>query len=305
MLRSHIPVPTQIRLLYNRSDINYSLFQTYNTNGIKMRYTKNYTPPSKSYEFFIQLSSFILILTSLSPKAFCGETRVFPISTEFQIGKIKHMVERAPTGSYISVGSERSFRGACMAPHITHAYLIDVSPQIVRFNQINRELLKAPNREAYLHLRWEAPYGDWKKINPTLTKGDFKWWHNHVRDFGKMNYPLPEALNRYQSYPDAKRFIKMRDKITSLYQAWKNKETPTLSEKQFIESVTFEQLKDLGKKFSIPATITQEEWDWWTAYGKNKKLDCPKAWLENPDQAVDFGQVVDYKTGNYLWGCPR
>lgn len=241
----------------------------------------------------------VLMMTSSVPHAFCN--KVFPISTEFQIGKIKHMVEHAPEGVYISVGSERTFRGASMAPHITKVYLLDVSPEIIRFNQINMELLKAPNRETYLHLRWEATYEDWKKLNLALKKQDFEWWTDHVRDFGKMNYPLPEALNRYQSFPDAKKFIKMRDKLTFFYQTWQNKEVPSLPEKKFVESITLEQLKDLGKKFNIPVPITQEEWDWWTAYGKNKELDWSKAWLENPEEAVDLGQVVDFKTGNYLF----
>lgn len=249
----------------------------------------------------VNLMAFLFLLTAPLTEAFCEKTKVFPISTEFQIGKIKHMVERAPEGVYISVGSERTFRGASMAPHVTQVYLLDISPEIIRFNQINIELLKAPNREAYLHLRWEASYEDWKKLNPTLTIDGFKWWKDHVRDFGKMNYPLPEALNRYQSFPDANKFIKMRNKLSFFYQAWKNKEAPTLPEKKFIESIAMEQLKILGKKFNIPVSITQEEWDWWTAYGKNKEMDWSKAWLENPEEAVDLGQVVDYKTGNYLF----
>lgn len=247
------------------------------------------------------LSVIVFMITAFISEAFCEKTKVFPISTEFQIGKIKHMVERAPEGVYISVGSERTFRGASMASHITQVYLLDVSPEIIRFNQINMELLKAPNRETYLHLRWEATYNEWKKLDLDLKKQDFDWWTDHVRDFGKMNYPLPEALNRYQSFPDAKKFIKMRDKLTFFYQTWKNKEAPTLPEKKFIESITLEQLKDLGKKFNIPVSITQEEWDWWTAYGKNKELDWSKSWLKNPEEAVDLGQVVDFKTGNYLF----
>lgn len=262
-------------------------------NRLKMR--------SKMYPVFFRISAVILALTSLIPGAFCDKEKVFIISTEFQIGKIKHMVERALEGVYISVGSERSFRGISMAPHVTHAYLLDLSPEIIRFNQLNVELLKAPNRKDYLHLRWEASYEDWKKLNPALKKEDFEWWQKNVRDFGNMNYPLPEALNRYQSYPDATRFIKMREKLAFIYQALKNKETPEFPEKQFMESVTLEQAKDLGKKLHIPVTITQEEWDWWTTYGKNKKLDCFKVWWEHPEQAVNFGQIVDYKTGNYLF----
>jgi hypothetical protein len=249
---------------------------------------------------FFRISAIILALTSLIPEAFC-DNKPFLISTEFQIGKIKHMVEQAPEGIYISVGSERSFRGISMAPHMTHAYLLDLAPEIIRFNKINIELLKAPTRKEYLHLRWESPYADWKKLKLNLTSDDFEWWKKNVRNLENMAYPLPEALNRYHSYPYAKRFVEMRGKLISFYQTWKSKETPELSEKQFIESSTFNQIKDVGKRLTIPVTITQKEWHWWTAYGRNKKLDCPKVWLENPEQAVDLGQVVDYKTGNYLF----
>lgn len=256
---------------------------------------------SKGYQAFLRICAVILVLTSFIPKAFCEKPKVFPISTEFQIGKIKHMVEQAPVGVYISVGSERVFRGASMAPQITKVYLLDVSPSIIRFNKINMELLKAPNREAYLHLRWEAIYEDWKKLDLALTAEDFEWWKDNVRDLEKMGYPLPEALNKYQSYPFAKKFVKLRDELILIYQNWRSKETPSLSEKNFIESITLEQLKDLGRKFNIPVSIAQEEWEWWVAYGRNKELYCSKIWLENPEQAVDLGQVVDFKTGNYLF----
>src|SRR5437899_1488000 len=128
----------------------------------------------------VKFMVFLLLLSAPLAEAFCEKTKVFPISTEFQIGKIKHMVEHAPEGVYISVGSERTFRGASMAPHVTQVYLLDVSPEIIRFNQINMELLKAPNKEAYLHLRWEASYDAWKKLDLPLNKQDFEWWTDHV-----------------------------------------------------------------------------------------------------------------------------
>ncbi len=247
------------------------------------------------------LSVFFALIPLILP-AVCNEEMVFIISTEFQIGKIKHMVERAPEGVYVSVGGERSFRGICMTPHLTHAYLLDVSPKITRFNQLNIELLKAPNRKDYLHLRWEASYKDWKKFNPVLTKEDFEWWQKNVRDFGNMNYyTLPESLNRYQSYPEATRFIKMREKLAFIYQTLRQKETPDFPEKQFLESVTLKQVKALCKRLNLPMTITQKEWDWWTTHGKNKNLNDVKAWWDNPEEAVNLGQIVDYKTGNYLF----
>ena len=252
--------------------------------------------------FSIQFFYPILIILGVifyPPDAFCQKP--FVVSTEFQIGKIKHMVEKAPEGVYISVGSERSFRGASMSPQVTHVYLLDLSPEILRFNKINIELLKAPSQEKYLQLRWNAIYDDWKKFSPNLSEDDFGWWKDNVRNLENMDYPLPEALNRYQSLPYAAKFLKIRNKLTCFYQRWKNKETPSLPEKLFIESISFKELETLAETLHIPTGISSKEWNWWKNYGKNKELDCPKVWLKSPEEAVDLGQIVDFKTGNYLF----
>lgn len=250
-----------------------------------------------TYKYFIAL----LLTLALPHNAVCAN-KVFPISTEFQLGKIKPMLERAPEGVYISVGGERSFRGASMAPQVTRVYMLDIAPEIIHFNKINKELLKAPNRETYLNLRWKAPYDEWKKLNLNLTPEDFKWWEHNIRTLKNMNYAFPEILNRFEGDPSARNFIKMWDKLSFVYQSLKNKDTQDQPERQFIESLTLDQLKALEKKLTISTGITPEDWEEWTKIKKDKESDCMFAhWFENPAQAVDLGQVVDYKSGNYLF----
>src|SRR5689334_21034314 len=89
---------------------------------------------------------------------------VFIISTEMVIGRARPILEKAPSGLFVTVGSERGFRGASMAPGTTHLLLLDFSPSIVRFNRMNAELLKAPTLREYRKLRWDSSYQDWVKF---------------------------------------------------------------------------------------------------------------------------------------------
>lgn len=135
----------------------------------------------------------------------------FPISSEIQIGKIYHLIDNTATGAYLTVGAERSFRAASMMPNITYLMQLDIAPEILRYNLINKELLKAPTRQQYLKLRWYSTFEIWQsfkeitdKNNKTivrLTKDDFKWWQRHVRNTSNMNYQLPEYLNKHQKSP--------------------------------------------------------------------------------------------------------
>lgn len=136
--------------------------------------------------------------------------QVFPISSEMQLGKIQHLVLPAEPGVYLTVGSERSFRGASMMPNVTYLIQIDVAPDIIRYNLINKELLKAPTLHEYKRLRWEASFLDWKqfiaksneqKIKVKLNQDDYTWWQQEVRDIEGMEYPIPEQLNRFKSAP--------------------------------------------------------------------------------------------------------
>lgn len=135
---------------------------------------------------------------------------VFPISSEMQIGKLHPIILRAPEGGYVTVGAERSFRAVSMMPQATFLLQFDVAGDIVRFNLINKELLKCPSRKQYQHLRWHASFLDWKAyiaerfekgVKVKLSKDDFEWWQKNIRDLDAMNYQLPEYLNRYHKSP--------------------------------------------------------------------------------------------------------
>ncbi len=145
-------------------------------------------------------------LTFQNDKAFLVDFSVFPISSEMQMGKLMPMLQKAPQGIYLTVGGERSFKGASMMPNVTYLFQMDLAQSIVKFNLINKELLKAPNKEMYKTLRWDASFLDWKafvaqshhkNIKVHLTIQDFEWWEDNIRDLNEMNYPLPEQLNRY------------------------------------------------------------------------------------------------------------
>ena len=125
----------------------------------------------------------------------------FPLSTEIQIGKLQHFLIDAPKGIYLTVGGERGFKAASMMPNITELWLVDISDEILKFNQINAELLKSPDRLKYLNLRWEANFETWQNQKLKLSQEDFNWWEQHIRDLDKLDYPLPEYLNKWNKTP--------------------------------------------------------------------------------------------------------
>lgn len=139
---------------------------------------------------------------------------VFPISSEIQIGKIQHLIQRVPCGLYLTVGGERGFRAASMSDKITALYMLDVHEDIIRYNRINRELLKAPSRQHYLHLRWDASFTEWQTLfedirktyrhTINVTHDDFDWWSKNIRDLNREGYVLPETLNKKGSFHCAK-----------------------------------------------------------------------------------------------------
>jgi len=111
----------------------------------------------------------------------------------------------APKGAFLTVGTERGFIGAANSPNVTDLVLLDQSPQIVRFNLINIELLKrAKNREDYLQLRLTASYYDWKGRGiDSVKEGDFRWWKDVVNGqplFEKFNNVTRITNEGYWSY---------------------------------------------------------------------------------------------------------
>jgi hypothetical protein len=141
---------------------------------------------------------------------------VFPLSTEMQIGKLQKFILEAPQGIYLTVGAERGFRAASMMPNITEFWLIDIADEIIKFNQINSKLLKAPQRLTYLKLRWEADFNAWQSQKLNLTQADFDWWIKHVRDLHNLDYALPEYLNKFGQSPKCEKKNNDNKKLSKL-----------------------------------------------------------------------------------------
>jgi len=68
---------------------------------------------------------YLVLLITLITSAFVN-AKVFPVSMEMQIGKIKNLVDRSPVGIYLTVGGERAFRGASLF-EITDRLIISLS----------------------------------------------------------------------------------------------------------------------------------------------------------------------------------
>lgn len=103
------------------------------------------------------------------------------------------IVGKAPGGVYVSVGTERGFIGAALAPGTTHLLLLDRDSNVVRFNHINIALLKlAKDRGEYIDWRLYATHEEWvaaareRGLDPETFEWirDFeswKWWQHVVR----------------------------------------------------------------------------------------------------------------------------
>lgn len=144
------------------------------------------------------------------------EFTVFPVSSEMQIGKLQKFLIDTPNGAYLTVGAERGFKGASMMPNASALWLLDISDEIIKFNQINTKLLKTPKRTDYLKLRWEADFNTWDKQQAGLTQADFDWWVKHIRDINKMDYALPEYLNKFGKSPTCTQKNNQNIKLTKL-----------------------------------------------------------------------------------------
>lgn len=225
------------------------------------------------------------------------ESTVFPVSTEMQIGKIRNLLDRAPQGIMLTVGAERAFREASMFDKIESLIVLDLSPDIIRFNTINVILLKAENKETYKNLRWIASFEDWQKLDANLTQEDFAWWENNVRNI--RGYSMPEELNRYGSNIAVVRFLTLRKQLMSIYPSIADKFNR--EEKKFLEEVTWQDIEKFNPKDKTSKNyISKEIFDGFVKERKTPK-SCVYEMIDHPEQAIDIGKIIDYKSGNYLF----
>ncbi len=133
------------------------------------------------------------------------EEKRFTDPDEANASSAMAILERAPRGAYISVGTERGFVGASLSPGVDRFILVDVDEKAVRFNRVNTALLRvSTDRTDYLDLRLKGKLEDWKKRakaegvdaeTATVLQDaeSFKWWKRVVRkskDFAVMNQDL-------------------------------------------------------------------------------------------------------------------
>jgi hypothetical protein len=238
------------------------------------------------------MKKLISLLISLCVSTFANANeRVFPISTEMHIGRIRSLIDRAPEGIYLTVGGERAFRGASMFEGIQHLIIVDISPTIIRYNKINIELLKAPNKEDYKHLRWKSSFSEWQKTSEGLTKEDFEWWHQNIRNM--KGYDIPERLNKNG---ESNNYVKIRQKLMAVYPKVAKKFDNY--EKVFLTHITWPEIEAYQKDSKDP--LTKEEFENFDAERKMPH-SCVKNFIDNPSTAVEWGHVIDYKAGNYLF----
>jgi hypothetical protein len=238
-----------------------------------------------------QLTFILILFINLTCSVYCGNSTAVPLSTEIQIGRIKTLIDRAPKGTFLTVGGERAFREASMFEGIDYLVIFDISPEIMKFIAINKELLKAPDKEKYKHLRWEATLQEWKEVSNVLSKDDFKWWNDNVRN--SKRYNLSEKLNRYGQ---ENTFLKIRNKLMSIF--------PQVSKKfdnydqVYLNHVTWQDIEKFQNESKDP--LTKQEFDW---FDQERKSQCSYVYqfIQNPNLALNWGQIIDYRAGNYLF----
>ncbi|MES2212295.1 MAG: hypothetical protein V4490_04065 [Pseudomonadota bacterium] len=221
---------------------------------------------------------------------------VFPISTEMEIGKLQPMLMRAPKGVYVTTGGERAFRGAAMFQGAEHVVIVDNAPEIIRFAKINTILLKAKNKEEYKDLRWMSSFETWSKLSAQLTKEDFEWWSNNIRTI--KNYSLPEELNRYGVMIYQRKFLEIREKLRIVFSN-PLREKFNNNEQVYLANVSWSDVAEHAK-INDTLALTEEELSWLTRE-RERRDSCARLLIGESNQAVDLGQVLDYRTGNYLF----
>lgn len=216
---------------------------------------------------------------------------IFPTSSEVQINKIKHFLDQAPTGIYLTIGGERAFKAAAMFAGAEYLMICDNAEAIVKFNKINSLLLTAPDKETYRYLRWNAEFTDWQKIQPALTLEEFIWWNNNIRSL--KGYTIPEELNRYGTSLYHAKFLKIYNKLERLY--------PFLADiftdkKSYFEQVDWQSLA----VYAHQSSISEEEYKWWHTEIHTPN-SCASELLITPSVIMDLGTVIDYQRDSYLF----
>jgi hypothetical protein len=239
--------------------------------------------------------------TQLTPINSEPKFHVFFSSTEILINRAKTIIDQAPQGLYLTVGGDRGLRAASLAPQISELVLLDLSPSLVRYNRINIELLKAPSLAEYRKLRWESDFHAWENISE-LTYDDFEWWKKNVRPMDRYSYyPLPEMLNRYGTDLLVDQFSSIHHKLILMLEKLHHAHEKVTRDQVFYAD-TYLGWQKHNAKLAEPVPLEASEWDWWHKYvGDGKEYAYAQEWAKHPETLFDYGKIIDFKTGNYLY----
>jgi len=135
---------------------------------------------------------------------------------EWQPALMLPLLVSAPTGSLVSVGTQRCLMTAAKIKRILKAHCYDMSHGVLMFNLLNAKLIaSAKDRRDFLFLALKASSAVWKKRLSNAALGDeriqdlFDFWNYHFRvnplnrfftesptrfKFGEMNYLYDDAL---------------------------------------------------------------------------------------------------------------
>lgn len=126
--------------------------------------------------------------------------------------RAKPILEKAPSGAYISVGTERAIFGAIQSPKVTHLIFLDHSSHICAFNNINIALLKLSKGDIafYRHLRHKATFKEWSDLvaensglltdleKRFLGLSQFDFWTDSIRQRPSViSFEDPPQLNHF------------------------------------------------------------------------------------------------------------
>lgn len=220
--------------------------------------------------------------------------------------RARGILAHAPPGAYLSVGTERGFIGAALAPAVTHLLLFDRSPEVAAYNRMNVALLRlARDREEYVRLRTrtgakqiallaharELGAGDQALLRDAKAWRRWQRWQEgsflNVRQkpnptrgaFAGSNYLYDEALfARVKGMADAGRIAVTRVNMMEADGAAR----------------VYEGMKDAG----VPVSVVDLSNAWWSGYTKREAL---RSFLTAAGGAAAPGAIV-VATDRGVWG---
>ena len=150
--------------------------------------------------------------TLAAPDPVTAGKGIYAVPNELTPIKAIPVLRRAPSGAYLSIGTERGFMSASLSPQITSLICFDYDHGAVLYDLVNAGLLKlSKNRHDYLNLRLTENFEQWRnrmkqiplraEIKQVLEKEEtFQWWTTNVRergDFVEFHEPAPSAAKAY------------------------------------------------------------------------------------------------------------